>query len=118
MHLFLKKLSRELDLPINDAQVISFAKSMDTDGDGVFDMTEIVRPYTKEERKAWFASQRNLMKEKYLEKKENSRPKQEEEAPVDEDQQDFDFKLCIKMNDYHEFTEEREKELDEQEASG
>jgi len=101
MRLFLKRISRDLDLPINDAQVISFAKSMDTDGDGKFDMTEIVRPYTKEERKAWFASQRNKMKEKYLEKKKNAKAKQEAETLADEDQQDFDFELCADMPHYY-----------------
>ena len=53
-------------------------KAIDVNGDGKFDKDEVVRKFTREERKAWFASKRASFEQIAKEKEEKQKQKMEE----------------------------------------
>lgn len=57
-HSFCKYLFRELQMSIDEKDLVLMGKAIDVNGDGKFDKDEVVRKFTREERKAWFASKR------------------------------------------------------------
>ena len=83
-----------------------------------------MRPYSKEERKEWFAQKRNEIKAKWKEqqkKNEANESQEDEEASDAGEKEDASQKDCdgemdedfLEENNWNMYNEEKEKELDE-----
>jgi len=81
-------------------------------------MSEIVRPYNKEERKKWFAIKRREIKVNNIREYRSYRSQKEKDRPITEEDLSERYEACRNIRHYSQYTEEKEKEIDDMEANG
>jgi len=72
-------------MSIDEKELVLMGKAIDVNGDGKFDKDEIVRKFTREERKAFFAKKRASFDQIIKEKEEKLKQKMEDKKKKKEE---------------------------------